>query len=96
MRDWSASGLREVGNCPASALGPLTSFCMGENKRGAGSCRGAKGIIPRVAPGFGKTEVRRELRTGVQKLPLPVCLGMLDDSFEVAGTGAYRQCEYNI
>jgi hypothetical protein len=86
MRGWSASGLRKVGGCPASALEPLAPFSMGENERGAGDCGGAKRTVPRVAPGFGKTEVRRELRPGVRKRLLPVCLGMLDGSFEVAGT----------
>jgi hypothetical protein len=68
---------------------------MGEDKRGAGDCGGAKRTVPRVVPGFGKTEVRQELRPGVRKRLLPVHLGMLDGSFEVAGT-AYMQCEDNF
>ena len=72
MRGWSASGLSEVGSCSASALGPHVPFSMDENKRGAEGCRGAKGMVPRALPGFGKTEIRRELRPGVQKRLLPV------------------------
>jgi hypothetical protein len=88
--------LSEVGSCPASALGLLTSFCVGEDKRDAGGCGGAKGMVPRLA--LGKTEVQRELRTGWRKR-LPVCLEMMSDgSFEVAGAGTYVQleCENNI
>ena len=51
-------------------------------------------MVPRVMPGLGKTKVLcRELR----KRPLPVRLDVLDgSSFEVAGAGAYMQCEDNI
>jgi hypothetical protein len=73
-----------------------TSSTMGEGERGAGDCGGAKGMVPRVIPGFGKTEVCRELRPGVRKRLLPVRLGKLDGSFEVAGTCAYMQCEDNV
>lgn len=88
MRGWRASGVREDGSS-AFKLGLPTSSTMG-----AGDCAsgGAKGMVPRVIPRLRKTEVCRELR----KWPLPVRLGMLDGSFEVAGTGAYAQCEENV
>ena len=92
MRGCRASGQREVvGSCPASALGPLTSSVMGESERG---CAGAKRMVPRVIPRFGKTEVWRELQPGVWKWLSH--LGMLDGSFGVAGSGAYIRCEDNI
>ena len=92
MRGWSVLRLKEAGSRPASALGWLTSFSMGEGGRGADGCGGAKGTVPRVIPAFGKAEVRRDLRTGARG-PLPACLDILDGPFEIAGTGACMQCQ---